>query len=259
MRLLQETEAPAAANVAAAGNGTGEEAQGDAPVTKVELFHGDGLDGMTTLDTGSVDVVVTSPPYNLDVQYHRYRDNKPRPLYLDWCERWGREVKRVLTPHGSLFLVVSGSPTNPMLPHQLALRFSKFFVLQNEITWVKSITLDQDGHETVSRGHFKPINSTRFINDCREAVFHFTKGGDVVINRLAIGVPYGDKSNIGRWNHTAGSDLRCRGNVWFVPYQTIQNRDRQRPHPATFPPRLAEMCIKLHGHPRRRVGASRPP
>jgi site-specific DNA-methyltransferase (adenine-specific) len=41
--------------------------------------------------------------------------------------------------------------------------------------------------------------------------------------------------------------VRCRGNTWFIPYETIQRRDRDRPHPATFPSRLPEQCLKLHG------------
>ena len=102
-------------------------------------------------------------------------------------------------------------------------------------------------------GHFKPINSQRFLNDCHEYVFHFTKSGRVELNRLALGVPYQDKSNIARWSHTRGKDLRCRGNTWFVPYETIQSREKERPHPATFPVRLAEWCIKLHGASRVRT------
>jgi site-specific DNA-methyltransferase (adenine-specific) len=62
-----------------------------------------------------------------------------------------------------------------------------------------------------------------------------------------VGVPYADKSNIARWGHTAGRDLHCRGNTWFIPYRTIQNRRRDRPHPATFPVELASNCIRLHG------------
>ena len=100
---------------------------------------------------------------------------------------------------------------------------------------------------TQTFGHFKPINSPRFLNDCHEYVFHFTKSGRVELNRLALGVPYQDKSNIARWSHTRGKDLRCRGNTWFVPYETIQSREKERPHPATFPVQLAEWCIKLHG------------
>jgi site-specific DNA-methyltransferase (adenine-specific) len=32
-----------------------------------------------------------------------------------------------------------------------------------------------------------------------------------------------------------------------VPYETIQSRERERPHPATFPVALAERCLRLHG------------
>ena len=65
-------------------------------------------------------------------------------------------------------------------------------------------------------------------------------------HRQAIGVRYQDQSNVGRWQ-TAASGVRCRGNTWFIPYETIQNREKERPHPATFPPRLPEMCLRLHG------------
>jgi len=64
----------------------------------------------------------------------------------------------------------------------------------------------------VSVGHFKPINSKRFLNDCHEFVFHFTKSGKAPVDRLAVGVPYADKSNISRWFHTEGKDKRCSGN-----------------------------------------------
>jgi len=47
--------------------------------------------------------------------------------------------------------------------------------------------------------------------------------------------------------------MRCRGNTWFIPYRTIRSRDAQRPHPATFPPELPEMCMRLHGVERIRL------
>jgi site-specific DNA-methyltransferase (adenine-specific) len=65
-------------------------------------------------------------------------------------------------------------------------------------------------------------------------------------------VPYQDQSNIARW-HAAADGVRCRGNTWFIPYQTIQSRDKDRPHPATFPPRIPEYCVRLHGVSRTRV------
>jgi site-specific DNA-methyltransferase (adenine-specific) len=49
--------------------------------------------------------------------------------------------------------------------------------------------------------------------------------------------------------------VRCRGNTWFIPYDTIQNRETDRPHPATFPAKLPEMCLRLHGLERTRLVA----
>src|SRR4029079_9940103 len=60
------------------------------------------------------------------------------------------------------------------------------------------------------------------------------------------GVAYQDQSNISRWRN-ASQGIRCRGNTWFIPYETIQRRDRDRPHPATFPSKLPEQCLRLHG------------
>jgi site-specific DNA-methyltransferase (adenine-specific) len=125
--------------------------------------------------------------------------------------------------------------------------------LQNRFCWVKAIAIDRDvaGLPTdLAVGHYKPINSDRFLNDTHEFLFHFSPAGETPLDRLAIGVPYADKSNVARWQAGA-SNVRCRGNTWFIPYETIQRRDRDRPHPATFPVKLPEQCLKLHGlsHP----------
>src|SRR2546423_3322842 len=197
---------------------------------------------MARLPDGDVDLVVTSPPYNLGIRYRKYSDRQDRQSYLNWCATWAAQVRRVLKPDGSLFLNVGSAPSNPRLPHEIGLQLRDLFVLQTTIHWIKSIAIDNR-----TFGHFKPISSKRFLNDCHEYIFHFTKTGRVEIDRLAVGVPYQDKSNIARWRHTGGSDLRCRGNTWFIPYQTIQSREKERPHPATFPVQLAEWCIKLHG------------
>ena len=217
--------------------------------TTFDLRGGDCLAGMAALAAESVDLVVTSPPYNLDIAYASYRDDAPRVDYLDWCYRWAAEVRRVLKPGGSFFLNVGAAPANPLLPHEIVLKLQPLFRLQNTIHWIKSITVQPRRAAELSVGHFKPINSKRYLTDCHEHVFHLTKTGDVPLDRLAVGVEYADKTNIARWAHTRGEarDRRCRGNNWFIPYETIKSRDKDRPHPATFPTLLAEWCIRLHG------------
>jgi site-specific DNA-methyltransferase (adenine-specific) len=219
-------------------------------VTAFDLRRQDCVKGMSRLPGKHVDLVVTSPPYNLGVDYKKYSDRQDRQSYLRWCREWAEEVRRILRPSGSFFLNIGSAPSNPMLPHEIVMELTSVpsgFVLQNTIHWIKSISIEERNGAVRSYGHFKPISSKRFLNDCHEYIFHFTKTGRVEIDRLALGVPYQDKSNISRWRHTRGSDLRCRGNTWFIPYETIQSRAKERPHPATFPARLAEWCIKLHG------------
>ncbi len=205
------------------------------------------------LGEGAVDVVVTSPPYNLGIDYNGYDDSMSREAYLDWMGKWAQAAKRVLSDGGSLFLNVGSKPTDPLVPFQLLDVMLKHFTLQNVIHWVKSIAIMKDDvgdypgiTQDVVVGHYKPINSKRFVNDCHEYIFHLTKDGSVPLDRLALGVPYQDKTNIARWSKS-GDGLHCRGNTWFIPYETIQNRDDERPHPATFPVELPARCIKLHG------------
>lgn len=190
----------------------------------------------------SIDVVVTSPPYNLGIQYAGYSDDLPREEYLHWLANVGRQVRRVLREDGSFFLNVGSSSRDPWTAMDVAQALRRDFVLQNHVIWVKSISV---GEDTV--GHFKPINSDRYLNNNFEHVFHFTKSGSSLLNRLAIGVPFKDKSNIGRWGHAR--DRRCRGNAWFIPYKTVRSKSQKYHHPCTFPVELAEHCIRLHGRP----------
>jgi site-specific DNA-methyltransferase (adenine-specific) len=225
-----------------------------AGAAEIRLVQGDSLVELAALDAGSVDVVVTSPPYNLGIDYAQYDDRQSRDEYLDWTARWMALVKRVLSPRGSFFLNIAGKPKDPWGPFEVAGIARRSFALQNTIYWVKSIAVELPAEAeagTVSVGHYKPINSKRFLNDCVEFVFHFTHEGTVELDRLAIGVEYADKSNVTRWK-AAGADRHCRGNAWFVPYSTIQSRDKDRPHPASFPPELADMAIRLHGLERTR-------
>ncbi|HLG53774.1 MAG TPA: site-specific DNA-methyltransferase [Vicinamibacterales bacterium] len=225
------------------------------------FYLGDCLDVLSRMDAGSVDVIVTSPPYNLGIRYRTYDDTMPRREYLDWTGKWVQQAARVLSPDSSLFLNVGAKPTDPWTALDVAQAVRPHLHLQNTIHWIKSIAIEKSLAgaragltDDLAVGHYKPINSRRFVHDCHEFVFHFSGAGDTPLDRQAIGVRYQDQSNIGRWR-TGASGVRCRGNTWFIPYETIQSREKDRPHPATFPPKLPEMCLKLHGLDRARVVA----
>lgn len=225
----------------------------------LRFYLGDCLDMLRSLTPGSISVIVTSPPYNLGVKYRTYDDTLPRDRYLEWTGAWIKAAARALDPAGSLFLNVGAKPTDPWTAIDVAQAARPHLQLQNTIHWVKSIAIDRDAAgaragltDDLNVGHYKPINSERFLNDCQEFIFHFTPGGRTPLDRHAIGVRYQDASNVARWK-AAADNRRCRGNTWFIPYDTIQSRDKDRPHPATFPPRVPEYCVRLHGIPRTRT------
>ena len=237
---------------------------------------------MSALPSGSVDIVVTSPPYNLNIQYGEYKDSLPRDSYLKWLNDVFVAVKHCLKDNGHFFLNVGYSNVDPWVGMDVAQVARQHFVLQNNFTWVKSIYVDGK-----TSGHFKPINSERFANPTWEHLFHFTKTGAVKCDKLAAGVPYewdcnitdGDTRARGRqvkkmgfanWKEfqstataeqqqqldnwlserptTQKPTMRCRGNTWYIPYDTITNRKQHRgDHPATYPVALVEQCIRFSG------------
>lgn len=190
----------------------------------------------------TIDCVITSPPYNLGIDYSEYEDNLSQKLYVKFLRKVFKQIHRVMKDDASFFLNMGFSNIHPWVSHDIFQVARKYFVLQNKICWIKSISVDDKTY-----GHFKPINSKRFLNNNFEDVFHFTKKGATSIDRLAIGVPYADKSNITRWKGGGRDDLRCAGNCWFIPYQTIQSKNEKGNHPAIFPVEFALKCMKLHG------------
>ena len=229
------------------------------PRGKNRFFLSDWIDVFRHLEPQSVDVIVTSPPYNLGIRYNKYQDTLSQDEYLEWTSAWVAAASRVLRPDGSLFLNVGARPSDPWTALDVAQAVRSHLRMQNIIHWIKSIAIDQASAgaaagltRDLAIGHYKPINSDRFVNDCHEFIFHFTPRGSTSLDRLALGVSYQDQSNVGRWRAGA-QGVRCRGNTWFIPYETIQRRDRDRPHPATFPSRLPEQCLRLHGLARTEV------
>ena len=58
------------------------------------------------LPEGSVDLVVTSPPYNIDMQYGTYKDDVPYVAYLEFSREWLDGVFHVLKDDGRMCLNV---------------------------------------------------------------------------------------------------------------------------------------------------------
>ena len=80
-----------------------------------EIFCADSR-RMTDLADESVQLVVTSPPYNVGIAYANHSDDLPLEEYLTFLNEVWRECYRVLTPGGRLCINVANTDRKPYLP-----------------------------------------------------------------------------------------------------------------------------------------------
>ncbi len=100
-----------------------------------------------------------------------------------------------------------------------------------------------------TRGHVTTLTSDRVLNYDWEPIFRYWKPPEPTLDRLSIGVPYTDKSNANRGTRGKNGDLRCRGDAWFVPYQTTgattKKASAKTKHAYAFPEELVSMVLKF--------------
>lgn len=178
---------------------------------------GDNQELIKNLEDNSIDLLITSPPYKDEDGY----------LDIDF-EYLYKELYRV-AKKGSLFWLNFGH-----LAHQKERPFLNCLTaiesgwkLNDTFIWLKT--------------QYKPLQGNKRVNNLTEFIFLLYKGDMPEIDRLSIGVPYKDKGNIGRY---ADRDLKCRGNLWEVGYETIQ-KSEQKYHFDRFPLDIPRMCIKI--------------
>lgn len=67
-----------------------------------EIFAKDCIKGMNKRPAASVNLIVTSPPYNLDIPYDVYKDNLGVEEYFKFNAEWLRSAYRLLKPDGRI-------------------------------------------------------------------------------------------------------------------------------------------------------------
>ncbi|MFW9902913.1 MAG: DNA-methyltransferase [Candidatus Thorarchaeota archaeon] len=212
-----------------------------------DIFNGQTVyykssENMNEIKDDSIDVIVTSPPYNRNKLYSNdigesYDDKQPEQEYFRFLKRVWKECFRVLSLRGIFFLNIGDAAQDQGVSEnvvQLAVK-AGFHRLQT-IIWIKSF---------LGKGHYTPSGGDRRLNNLWENIFVLVKDKTRYrIDPKAIGIPYADKSNIGRY---ADEDLRDAGNIWLIPYSKTTGATIKKGHEAPFPIELPYKCIKLAG------------
>jgi len=181
----------------------------------------------------------TSPPYNRGKKYssdsdNSYNDNLPEEDYLAFLERVWKECYRVSNEKCILFLNIGDSAKDQGISEKVANSVLKAgWTRIQDIVWVKSI---------YGQGHYTPSGGNKRFNNIWEHIFLFVKNKQKYeLNPKAIGIPYADKSNIGRYGK---EDLRDPGNVLHICYEKTTGASIKKGHDAPFPIGLPYKCIK---------------
>jgi DNA modification methylase len=104
------------------------------------VTHGDCIEGMAGLPAGSVDAVVTSPPYAM--QRKNQYGGVAEAEYPDWSVRWMRALRPALAESGSVLINIrehirNGEMSDYVHRTRMALRDDGWFEW-DELVWVKT-------------------------------------------------------------------------------------------------------------------------
>jgi len=172
-------------------------------VAKHFLFSSDSLKILKQIPDNSIRLVITDPPYNIGLSYNRFKDKKPwKEYYADLVESL-REIKRILTDDGSLYLInypELNARILPLLEDELGLIFKRW------LTW----------HYPSNIGHSK----TNFTRSQRSILF-MTKSKNNLFNKDAIVQPY-KNPEVGKIKK-----LIEAGKLGRTPYDGLELKDLQ--------------------------------
>ncbi len=193
-----------------------------------QIVHGDARSALLALPRESVHLAITSPPYNLGIDYLGYADDRSYADYRGWLSGIWSALNGVLVPGGRFALNVAPTSIKNFRPihHDLTRDvLAAGLVLRAEILWYKQTM----GRRTAWGSWRSPSNP--HVIPSWEYVLVFSKGS----SRLE-----GDRA---RADITASEFQRYSDAFWAIPPE--RNR---RGHPAPFPDELIRRLIKFYSY-----------
>tara|TARA_R100000742_G_C4230870_1_gene52462 strand:+ start:36 stop:731 length:696 start_codon:yes stop_codon:yes gene_type:complete len=184
----------------------------------INLINDDCLNALQFIKSNSVDLIITSPPYE-DVMGAGYgaksKDVLFLKLYSDFLDKVFKEYKRILKDNGQIFFNIKSKTLKKRLltPHWI--EFTDGFQnlnFKSYIIWKYAGSFDS----TKSRFHLD-----------YEIIYHLSKGDDIYLNE-----------NCGIHDPLSS--------VWYVPHNI---KKEERVHPTQMPEALVERILAVASKP----------
>lgn len=187
-------------------------------------------ESMTEIPSGSVHLMITSPPYNANKDYD---EDLSLPEYLDFLKNVFTETYRVLVPGGRACINLANLGRKPYIPltSHIALLMQEIgFIMRGEIIWDKGAS----STSSTAWGSWQSA-SNPILRDVHEYILIFSKGD--YKRHLSKEEKAEKKSTISRdefldWTKT----------IWQMNAESA----RRVGHPAPFPLELPHRLIQLY-------------
>jgi adenine-specific DNA-methyltransferase len=202
------------------------------PLESIVVSSGNCLDMLGTIPDEVLQLIVTSPPYNIGKEYEK---KLQLDVYLEQQARVIKECARVLSPNGSICWQVGNFvDKGAIIPLDAALYpiFSSLgFKMRNRIIW-----------------HFEHgLHCSRRFSGRYETIIWFTKSDDYVFNLDPVRIPqkYPGKKH---FKGPKTGQYSCNplgknpGDLWVIP-NVKSNHVEKTEHPCQFPVELIERIV----------------
>lgn len=199
------------------------------------IINVDCIEGMKSLPSGSAQLIVADPPYNLDKDFGQWKERDHKERWLPWSREWIAEATRVLAPGGSIF--VYG------IHHHLCWIQCHLYEIgltyRRQIIWFYENGFS--GYTKTLAAHYEPL-------------LWFSKGDGYVYHPIREPYKSADRlkhkitKNGKEW--TPNPDGRMAGDVWNFPTLAGRRfRDEKVEHPTQKPLSISQRIIEHFSNP----------
>jgi DNA modification methylase len=194
-----------------------------------QIICSDALTALRTMEDNSVDLVLTSPPYNFDMNYDEHNDKSESSNYLSTLITIFNECIRVLKSGGRLIINIQPNykeyyPTHHAITSAM---IDSGLIWRGEIVWLKN-----NLKKLTAWGSWKSPSCPYLSYP-----FEFIE----VFSKETLKHP-GDKENI---DISKDEFIEYVNGHWSIAPET---RMKKFDHPAMFPEELVKRCIKLFSY-----------
>lgn len=192
--------------------------------TEHKIICGDCVEELKKINSNSIDLIVTDPPFNIGKKYNSYADKRSKDDYINWCENWLLECARVLKDGGALYLFNYPENNAYLMPF-----LDKHLTFKRWMTW----------HYPTNTG-MSPTNFTR----SQHSILFYIKGKITkTFNKNSIAEPYRNPTD------KRIQERMKNGSKGKTPYDVFQfnlvknvSKDKT-PHPCQIPVPLLKIFI----------------